>query len=323
MLSAIEISVVVCTFNRADLLRVCLETLVTQDFSPSAYEIIVVDNNSRDATAAVASEFAARYSHVRSVFEPTQGLSNARNRGWREARGAYVAYVDDECKVPPTWLSNACTVIAAHAPDMLGGPYGAWYAMPKPPWFKDAYGSTYFKGAVARPLPEGEYLSGGNMLLRRDLLIAGGFDPHLGMNGENLSYGEETVFQIQLRERKPACLIYYDPALLLYHMVRPEKMQLRHVLRGCIARGRSSAQVFPVVPSNHRQRLIAIIRSIRDLARHLALTIWHASLGLLLRDRTTAPYPQNHIYEKVFHHIQSASHMSSRIWRLIQPKAHN
>ena len=121
-------SVVVCTFNRAELLTLCLDTLVRQQLSPQHYEILVVDNNSSDHTREVVAGFAATHGHVRYVFELEQGLSAARNRGAKEAVGRYLAYLDDECKVPPDWLSQASRVAAETAARIFGeGPvFGHW-----------------------------------------------------------------------------------------------------------------------------------------------------------------------------------------------------
>lgn len=105
--NVIKISVVVCTFNRADILPLALQSLCEQTPHHDQTEIIVVDNNSPDNTRQVVDEFIEKYPNIRYCFEPIQGLSHARNRGWREARGEYVGYLDDDAKAPPEWLHSA------------------------------------------------------------------------------------------------------------------------------------------------------------------------------------------------------------------------
>ena len=311
--SPIDFSVVVCTFNRADLLQVCLETLVAQTLPSERYEIIIVDNNSADETAKVAADFTSRFPHARYIFEASQGLSNARNRGWEEAHGLYVAYVDDECKVPPDWLKNAAVAITAHRPEMLGGPYGVWYRNSKPAWFKDEYASNHVMGSEARPLANGEYLSGGNMFIRREILAEnGGFDPRFGMNGNRIAFGEETAFQIRLRANAPGCLIYYDPALTLNHMVRPEKMRLGHMVRTKLARGRSSEELSYSASRYTRGRVRFFLGSLAAASAHFAQAVWHAFIGVLFRDRATTPYPQNYIIERSLPHVQKIGRL---LWR--------
>lgn len=154
------ISVILCTYNRADLLATALQTLCEQSLDKREYEVIVVDNNSADETRQVAEAFCRDYANVRYVFETRQGLSHARNRGWREARGEYVAYTDDDCKLPSQWLAVAKQVIEEISPGVLGGPYFAFYNTPKPRWFKDSYGSRDL-GDQARALTTSEFLVGG------------------------------------------------------------------------------------------------------------------------------------------------------------------
>ena len=156
-----------------------------------------MDNNSTDSTRSVAESFIHRYPNIRYCFEPKQGLSHARNRGWQEAQGKYVAYSDDDCKVPEQWLEVAQDVIENVSPAVFGGSYFAIYNTPKPRWFKDSYGSNDF-GNEARTLDENEYLTGGNIFFRRSLLdYVGGFDPNFGMSGPKIAY---------------ACLLYTSPS---------------------------------------------------------------------------------------------------------------
>ena len=110
-----------------------------------------------------------------------QGLSHARNRGWKEAKGKYVGYIDDDAKAPPQWVSVAQKVIENMKPAAFGGGYRAYYDSPKPNWWKDEYRS-HIPGKEARILEEDKYLSGGNLFFRLSLLQKlGGFDPNFGM----------------------------------------------------------------------------------------------------------------------------------------------
>ena len=97
-------SVAICTQNRADSLARTLESLCAMRCVPaSEYEVVVVDNGSTDHTAKVCNEFAARLP-IRYFFEEQRGLSVARNRAIREARGRYICWTDDDVTVGPGWL---------------------------------------------------------------------------------------------------------------------------------------------------------------------------------------------------------------------------
>lgn len=91
-------TVVICTRNRPELLRKCLEAIARLGRTPD--EIIVVDNTSGDKeTESVATEFSVRY-----LLEPVPGLSRARNRGLSESKSEIVAYIDDDAIPHERWL---------------------------------------------------------------------------------------------------------------------------------------------------------------------------------------------------------------------------
>src|SRR4030042_5670392 len=100
------ITVSIQTFNNADTLARTLESLRSLRRPPEVeHEILVVDNNSTDNTSQVLDAYAkALTPRLRSVFEPQQGLSHARNRALREARGEIVSFIDEDVIVDPDWL---------------------------------------------------------------------------------------------------------------------------------------------------------------------------------------------------------------------------
>lgn len=309
------ISVVVCTYNRANLLAGALQTLCEQALNSSHYEIIVVDNNSSDNTRAVTEEFCRCYPNLRYCFEPQQGISHARNRGWREARGEYVAYVDDECKMPKQWLMVAKEVIERLSPDVFGGPYFAGYYTPKPRWFKDSYGS-HRPGNEARALKNDCFqLHEGNFFLRRTLLeTLGGFDPSLGPVGQKMSYGEGAALLRLIHDTMSDQLIYYDPRLYVYHLVRPEKMTMRWLMRSSFDRGRGIHRVFihsDSPPSGRRRLMKPGIRILLAIAVDLARSV-------LRRDRTQYPYVQNYLYENTFRYVQKLGSLYEQYLQIVQ-----
>ena len=101
------VSVIVCTYNRAVLLERLLQSLSALKAEPEQFEIIVVDNNSTDETRHIAESFENPRIQFNYFFEARQGLSHARNRGWQEAKGEYVAFLDDEFTVPENWMAKA------------------------------------------------------------------------------------------------------------------------------------------------------------------------------------------------------------------------
>lgn len=291
------ISVVICTYNRADLLANLLPTVCQQSVERSQYEVIIVDNNSTDNTSVVSDSFVAHNDNVRYCFEPQQGLSHARNRGWQEAKGQYVAYLDDDCKVPEQWLEVAADVIHRISPSVFGGPYFAFYNVKKPPWYKDRYGS-YEPYTQAMRLEEPEKLHGGNLFLERKVLEeSAGFDPQLGMSGGKMAYGEETGLLQHLDATIPNLLAYYEPNLFVYHLVRPEKMKIGWIIRHRFVNARYVYRVSEEVPTMGQIRLILYLF-------YFSLRLmFSCTLGFFIWRREEYKYLQNYWYERTFEHL--------------------
>jgi len=103
-----KITVILCTFNRCQLLVNALESVARSTLPDSVdWEVLVVDNNSSDRTSQVVKSFSQRYpGRFRYLFELRAGKSRALNAGIQEARGNVLAFIDDDVVVEPTWLHN-------------------------------------------------------------------------------------------------------------------------------------------------------------------------------------------------------------------------
>jgi len=296
---SIKISAVICTFNRADLLSAALESLCHQTLSADFYEILVVDNASTDNTADVVQACQEKNPDhfIRLLYEAKQGLSSARNRGWQESRGQYVAYIDDDCKVPAQWLMEAVDIIRHVSPGMFGGPYYAFYNSPKPAWFKDEYGSYTITNQAGK-LPPDQYLCGGNLFILKDILqAAGGFDPQLGMAGKSVAYGEETALIRWVRKNLPQTTIYYSPELYVYHLVRETKWNFAWLVRQRFTQGRYGYLTF-----SDNQHTISI-RHVFGFLGIFFIILYEFTFGVLFRNRRKYPYYQNYLYECAFQKV--------------------
>lgn len=241
MVSGPRISAVVCTHNRATLLRQALESLVCQTLDRARYEIIVVDNCSTDDTPSVVDQFnlSEPRCSLRSVYEPMLGLGYARNTGWHCAKGVYVAFMDDDAKADPRWLEGVVETFESGVPTPIavGGPILPFYVSPKPAWYKDEYEVRSW-GSAPRRLTPGESFSGSNMIFAREVLERlNGFDVRVGMQGERVSMGEETVLFKKIWETlEDRAVLAYSPQLVVYHAVAKQKMSPRyHLTRWFVA----------------------------------------------------------------------------------------
>jgi len=252
------VSIVIATYNRADLLELCLQTLIKQRSDKSHYEVIVVNNNSTDGTQEVAESFVSRYHNLRVVIEFRQGASFARNRGFREAKADWVAYLDDDTQVPSNYVDRLLHVIRNYDFDGFGGVYLPWYKYGKPKWFKDHYGSN--KGSIFTTgiIPDHLYCSGGNCAFKKTVLEeVGGFPSYLGPRGDRFSYGEETLLQVRMR--KEGKKIGFDPELMVDHVVMPHKLRVSWFFKSDFSHGKDYWRIFdtkPTVP-----RILRIVSS--------------------------------------------------------------
>jgi len=244
----LAVSIVVCTYNRAGILMEALEALENQSADKSLYEVIIVNNNSTDHTQAVADSFVSRYDNVREVVEYRQGLSYARNRGFREASADWVAYIDDDARASSNYVERLMYVIRNYDFDCFGGVYLPWYKYARPKWFKDHYASNKGKLSLIGEVPENAYIDGGNCVFKKSLLEKyGGFSPAIGMQGNRISYGEETRLQIQLK--RDGKKIGFDPELIVEHAVVPYKLRTTWYLKAAFSDGIAYWQTFHLEPS--------------------------------------------------------------------------
>jgi glycosyltransferase involved in cell wall biosynthesis len=181
------VSIVIATYNRATLLRETLRSVLDQRPGTVPFEVIVVDNNSADDTAAVIRSMQAPAgSTLRYVRETQQGNAYARNTGIRHSNGSIIAFTDDDVTVSPDWVQGIVESFRANPTSgFVGGPVlPVWEERP-PLWLTAErwgpigaldYGSSPFEisGSDVR------CLLAANLAIRRDVLDrVGAFLPAL------------------------------------------------------------------------------------------------------------------------------------------------
>jgi glycosyltransferase involved in cell wall biosynthesis len=230
-------SVVVCTYNREVFLKKCITNLLDQDYDSRQFEILVVDNGSTDLTQKMIENDFGAINNLTYFKEKTIGLSFARNKGYKEAKGRYIVYTDDDCEIPSSWLSNAAALLSKKNYFLLGGPVYPFYISSKPAWYKNSYSDLTF-GDSDRVLNNDEYLFGGNLFIKSELLQQfNGFDTNLGMSGNIIGYSEETDLQIRIRKNIMDIEIFYSPTVYVKHVVRPEKLKFRWIFNSWYKKG--------------------------------------------------------------------------------------
>lgn len=236
----------VCTYNRADSLARTLDSLCAAKKPEEPWELLVIDNNSRDHTADVVRRFEDRLP-LRYVFEDRQGLSNARNRAVDEFRGGVLLFTDDDVRVDPGWLVAYESAIRAFPEaGYFGGRILPEWSGARPRWLRepclpsiDGVLVWFDHGAETRRFGENEPTPfGASFGLRRSLLErTGKFRLDLGCNGGAVGRSEET--DILLKARGLGAAGVYAGEALCWHFTDPRRLTLRSLYRYGVAGGKS------------------------------------------------------------------------------------
>jgi glycosyltransferase involved in cell wall biosynthesis len=192
-----DASIIVCTYNRAASLQDTLAALTALRAPASLdWEVLVVDNNSHDATRSVVETLQRDWPRLRYVFEPAQGLSHARNRGITESRGAILLFTDDDVLPEPAWLETTLDGLTCHQAAACGGYIAPIWETPPPAWLTERfYGFLAVRTDRSDDYPittPGQAPFGANMGFRREVFErVGHFDTRRGRKGKVLASGED------------------------------------------------------------------------------------------------------------------------------------
>lgn len=267
-----QLSILICTYNRADILAECLQSLTTQTVDSEVFEVIVVNNNSPDHTQSTAESFIGKVPNLRVVVEMQQGLSYARNRAYEEAQSEWVLYLDDDALASENLVERALWTIHHHPYKYFGGVALPWYKYPKPHWYKDKYVATNeLPYKTVTPIHGNQFAIGCIMVIHKPTLAKyGGFDVKLGMIGNTIAYNEET--ELQHRMRADGIQIAHDPELFIQHLVAPYKMKVDWFFQSAFALGRDNVDAKKVSLSPSNLLLISAVAFVMMLVHVIIYT---------------------------------------------------
>ena len=258
------ISIVICTYNRGLSLKRTLDSFFKQeDLSLIQYELLLIDNNSKDHTKELIGEYITQYGNaVKYFLEPNQGVSFAKNKGIEESRGDVIAFTDDDVVIEKGWLINLIGTFKQYKADAVGGRIIPVYPDGTPEWIKEnkdilagpvvAYdrGESIISYQTIKPVTEPV---GANMAFKRELFIKfGSFRTDIGP-GTGTIVGEDTEFCTRFIKDPNVNTLYCGKAII-FHPVEKSRMTLKYYLKWKFASGRSEAiasrlhnKIFPMV----------------------------------------------------------------------------
>jgi glycosyltransferase involved in cell wall biosynthesis len=295
-----EVSVVVCTRNRAALLETALQSLVAQTFDHSRFEVLIIDNASTDSTREVAARWgAAGRLSCRHIVEERLGTSHARNRGVHEARGRVIAFLDDDARAEKEWLGHLLRALEDERASAAGGRIKLEWESPPPRWLTDRYLlallAEFELGDVPCRVDRFPYLVGTNMAFLVDVFErVGGFSPKLERRSATVIGMEDVEFCHRIAQSGGS--LVYEPRAVVHHFVPNHRATLWFLVRRSYADGRSMARFHHMSgqrekgsrPRRLLQNLLALpIRTVRgDWARSaLAIAFMARHLGYIREAR--------------------------------------
>ncbi|MDR0667047.1 MAG: glycosyltransferase [Prevotellaceae bacterium] len=239
-----KLSVVICTYNRADCILDALHSLVQQTLPHNFFEVLLINNNSTDATETLCKNFARQAPgfNYRYLMETRQGLSHARNRGIAEAAADIIVFMDDDATAEPRYLEKILAFFA-QTPDAAacGGRIYPRFESRRPRWmshFLLSLTSSIDLGNRIKMFTRRQFPIGANMAVRNRMFAKYGlFNPDLGRKGNSMDGAEEKDFFYRLTSSEEK--IYYVPDAIVHHYVPDRRLTFDFFRRQATGIGKS------------------------------------------------------------------------------------
>lgn len=278
--SDLDISVLMATYNRAEILHKTLDSMMRLDLKGLSVEFVVVDNNSSDTTKQVVESFVDRLP-LRYLFEPRPGKNCALNRALDgTSLGKIVVFCDDDIVPPENWLTEIVATCRRWPNySVFGGRTSlVWPEIDIPSWARSrlvkgwGLGQHDYLGQSQCPYPPGGHPTGANFWIRRDVFAGGRrYDESIGPRpGKSFIMGSEASFLLQLAADGYSAM--YIPNIVVGHRVHPELLSVAGIRKRAYRCGRG----YPHLQGLPRETL---------LNKHPVLW-WFVRIGALARCAT-------------------------------------
>jgi len=241
----VDISVCIASFRRPQGLARLLESLAGacngDDFSA---EIIVIDNDAAETARAIAESMRGRFRSLRYFVEPRQNIADARNRAVREARGAWIAFIDDDEVAGKDWLKAYWDMASQKGGDGYCGPVIPHLEHTVPAWMDKDVFLGRARNATGTRLLHGRQMRTGNAFVRRSLLDAHTFDPRYGLTG-----GEDSDLFWRLSDN--GAVFYWCDEAETFEYYPAQRLNLRWLVQRAFRGG----YTYTLIKRKHRPRV--------------------------------------------------------------------
>jgi len=224
------VSVIICTYNRAQSLERALNALKAQTYPTDKFEVIVIDDGSMDETKQMCERIKShrpRFSYLR--LEANGGLSCARNIGIKRAQGKRLLFTDDDCIPGNFWVEKLSAALADGRPIVTGT-----VDTPRETYIKLCHNISAFYGSMpSQEKGSRNYIVGANMGFARSVLEElGGFQPYRRI-------GDDT--ELMLRALRAGYSASFVPDAIVTH--DPNRTTLKSIMRYSTVHGAASVRL--------------------------------------------------------------------------------
>jgi glycosyltransferase involved in cell wall biosynthesis len=319
-------SVVLCTYNRRNFVLAALATLRRQTFPYRDFEVIVVDNGSKDGTFQAVNAYIesgeSPYQkpdeiwRIKCLLEPKNGLAYARNAGLLAARGSIIVFVDDDTLIDSHMLQHLWEAYQETGADAIGMRVGIHWDMTSPHWMVPELLSTlgYFSPDTRRrQLEPGDNFASCAFSVKKEALHKiNYFSPFLSKR-MNLPANVE-IADLCLRLRQEGYALWYEPQALVMHRATSARLRQAYFVGRAYWQGRSEIMLHY---RHHRQETAQEIwQEIWQELRHFARCVFLEGPLIRLANRPTiervlATMEQAHSWGRLIQRLAYLEHIPS------------
>ena len=250
------VTVAVSLYNSAERIGRTLDALLNQNYPADRYEIVTIDNASKDNTKEVVDRYVRTLGErVKYFYEATPGLAHARNRGAREAKGEIICYTDDDCIADKNWVKEIAQTVIEHDADAVQGKIIIGTKIPEdmiyPKWFIEERFAHVDYGDHLKQIYEND-LVGANMSFRREV-----FEKY-GYFDSNPLYDMCQDTEFSMRITKNGIKKFYNPKAVIYHHFSLDRINGHRFLKQSFDWGRAYLFLEPADMSDFKYFLFRL-----------------------------------------------------------------
>ncbi len=257
-----NLSVIIPTRNRSDLLKSTLLSISCQNFTQNDFEVLVIDNGSTDNTKEIVNSFKDKIQNLKCFYEPAPGLHVGRHKGLKEASADIIVYADDDIEAFPTWLEGIWESFQDGKVALVGGNNLPKYETSPPIWVEslwsynqygkhNGYYSLIDFGDVQKEI-DPYFVFGCNFSIRKSTLLEfGGFHPD-AMPREKIKYRGDGESYISAQILKKGYKTVFNPKASVFHYVPSARMSKDYLYHRGFIQGISNS--YSAIRGNELER---------------------------------------------------------------------